>query len=419
MALLVCVAGCKKEDRDPPAVALSLPGDGFTVSADSMFRVTGVASDDVELATISATLFESNTGTIVQTNTISVSGPNVHFDFEMRAGDRYTPAGSYSLKVTALDKAENPGSALTMLTIQELPLVYLGAAWAGDQGNGNFAVTVLDTAGRALQGPVGLQNLSDLMVDSRFGQLAAVQSTPGWLRAWDLSSLGPLYQIDLPQGTGATTFTGLSMNYNRYFAALAVPYYVQSFTFAGAAVSDFEQATFPSTAIHATNDRVYVAVQGLVGSPTKIDAYDAASNQLQATYVTDWPIASLLSLGDGQLLAGGNDGNTGKVLVLDRASMVVDQLVTLPGRYLGAATAGDRAWVMTDAAVYELFKTNGTLSSALVTGAYSAIAVDATRDRLFLGGADLVEVRSGAGALQASYTGAYGAVRFIDIHYNK
>jgi hypothetical protein len=419
-AIIACLyIGCKQTDRDAPTVALSAPSDGFAVVADSDFVIAGVASDEQGLSSITATLFETETGVLIQSKTISITGLSSQFSFEMAAGDRYTTTGLYTLKVTAVDGAGNFGSAFTQIQIQELPLVYLGAVWAGDQGTGHYSLHQLDTAGTLHAGPAGLQALSGLLADNRNGQLVGVQSTPGWLRAWSMEGLDPLWQFDLPQGTGATTYRGISMNHNRYFAALEVPDYVRAYRFDGTSINGFEQALHPATAVLGTHERVYAGLQGVVGLPTKLDAYDAVGGDLIATVPLDWAVSGILPLNDAQLLVWGNEAGMGRLLVVDRVAMTVDQATPLTETLVAAATANGRAWVLTDQGLYEYFGTGGTLSGMLVAGTYTALAVDASSNRLLLGGIDRVEVRSGAGALLETHLGAFGQVQFIDIRYNK
>jgi hypothetical protein len=249
--------------------------------------------------------------------------------------------------------------------------------------------------------------------------VVAVQTTPGWLRGWDLEGLSPVFQVDLPQGSGATTYRGVSMNSKKYYAALAVPSYVRSYRFDGATVSDFGDALHPATAIYASSDRVYAGLQGVLGSPLKLDAYDAVGDGLVASQALDWPALEIAPLGDDTLLVGGNLAGNGQLLVLDRQTLARGRALSLTETLVGIATANGRAWVLTDAALYEYFAGSGTLSGALVSGSYTALAVDATLNRVLLGGTNVVELRTGAGSLQRSFTGAYGAVKFIDVRYNK
>jgi hypothetical protein len=228
-----------------------------------------------------------------------------------------------------------------------------------------------------------------------------------------------LFQTDLPVGTGNMTYTCVSMNQNRYYAGLAVPSYVRSYRFDGSPVSDFGDALHPGTAIYAARDRIYVGLQGVLGSPLKIDAFDASSNALLATQSLDWPAQVIAPVGEDHLLVSGNASGNGQLLVLDRQSMAIQQDLALTEELLGAATAAGRVWVITPSGLYEFYTGTGTLSGLLAAGSYTAIAVDATRDRVYLGGSGVVEVRSGAGALLQTYTGNYGQVRFIDIWYNK
>ncbi len=419
IAMVAGASSCKKVDSDPPAVALSLPVDAFSVQGNSEFEIAGVASDNEGLATITATLYETATEVVVQSTSITATGLSKRFSFMMPAGDRYTTTGQYTLRVTAADAAQNLGTALTQINVQELPLLYRGAVWAGDLGAQSYAVHGLDTAGTVAPGPSGVSNVAGLLVDNRNEQLVAVQSTPGWIRAWDLEGFAPLFQLDLPQGTGSETFTGLSMNKGKYYCSLRVPAFLRSYRFDGSPVNDFEQALHPGTAVLAMDDRIYMGLQGVVGSPTKLDAYDATGANLLATQLMDWPAAQILELNDGQLLVCGNLAGEGRLMVLDRMAVTTEREVTLGSAFIGAATANGRAWVLSDQGVQEFFPDNGNLSGLLVTGSYTAIAVDATLNRLFLGGNGVVEVHGGAGNLLAAINGTYGQVQFIDIRYNK
>jgi hypothetical protein len=179
MAVVLAFGACKKEDREPPAVALSLPGDAFSVVAASEFTIAGRASDDQGLATITAILFETFTEQIVQTNTILLDGLENDFEMMMPAGDRYTEGGDYTLKVTAADRSGNEGSAFLQITVQELPLVYRGLIWAGISGNDNAAVFRQDSTGTIVNGPAGLSSLADLLMDSKNGQFIAAQVDSG------------------------------------------------------------------------------------------------------------------------------------------------------------------------------------------------------------------------------------------------
>ena len=179
-------------------------------------------------------------------------------------------------------------------------------------------------------------------MDSRNAQLIGVQAMPGWLSAWSMDDLAPLFQVDLPQGTGTPTYSGVSMNRFKYYGSLAVPPYVRSYTYAGATVSGFEDCLYPATAIYAGEERVYVALQGELGLPMKVDAYNVQDNRLVATQPTHWPVIQILPISGQQLMVLGNEAGVGKALVIDRSTMARDQELTLPGACIGGVTAHGR-----------------------------------------------------------------------------
>jgi hypothetical protein len=419
LSLAATLSHCKREDTDPPAVAISSPSDGFQVIADSEFTIAGVASDDQGLSSITATIYEAVTEQVIGSKTVSVSGLSATFNFKMSAGDRYTPFGQYTLRVVAMDAGRNVGAASTLMGIQALPLVYLGAVWAGDQGGNRYGLFVLDSATNVVSGQSGLEDLTGMLADNRNQQLVTVQSAPSFFRLWSIDRLDPLFESSLPVGTGTASYTGVTMNQSKYFCSLQSTGYLQGYRFDGMPLATFGDASYPATAVYASADYVYAGLQAILGAPMKLDAYDAISRSLRATEVLDWPAKGILSLNDAQILVWGNLGNNGQLLVLDRKSLQRDEELVLSGSIVGAATANDRAWILTTAGVYEFYPSNGTLSASLVTGSYTAIAVDATLNRLFLGGNGIVEIRSGAGVLQGTIPGGFGQVKFIDMRYNK
>ncbi len=419
IAILGCGLGCKKVDNDAPSVALSSPIDGFSIVADSEFVIAGITQDDQGLASVTAILYETTTEVVVQTQALNVSGLRNDFSFKMAAGDRYTPAGNYTLKVSGLDGAGNIGSAFTQVSVQALPLVYLGAYWAGTQGSSGAAIHALDTAGVVHTGPSGLVSLTDLLADNRNGQLVAVQSVPGTMRAWAMDGLDPVFQYDLPLGVGTETFTGISMNRRHYYTSLQAPSYLRRNRFDGVLTGSFDEALHPGTAILATSDHVYMGLQGVLGTPTKLDAYDVNGGYLQATLLTDWPIMEICEIDDAQLLVVGNLGSQGQITVVDRLDLGATWELSLNESIVDAVTANGRVWILTDQGLYEYFPGTGNLSGQLVGGNYTALGVDATLNRVLLGSLDQVELRSGAGALITTYAGAYGQVQFIETRYNK
>ncbi len=419
MAVVVAFGACKKEDREPPAVALSLPGDAFSVVAASEFSIAGRASDDQGLATITAILFETFTEQIVQTQTILLDGLENDFEMMMPAGDRYTEGGDYTLKVTAADRSGNEGSAFLQITVQELPLVYRGLIWAGIGGNGNAAVFRQDSTGTIVNGPGGLSNLADLLMDSKNGQFVAAQSIPGVLSAWTFDDFTPMFRTELSQGTGVETFTGLTMNRNGLYASLRVPEYLRSYRFDGSSKNNFEQVLYPSTALLATTEKVYLGVSGLLGTPQKIDIYDIGNEVLEATQVLDWDVERILDVNSDEIVVCGNLNGLAQIFVLDRQSLVRKQETELLEGFRDAVTSKGRVWILTDNGLMEYFTANGTTSAVLVTGDYSALGVDAAQNRLFLGITDRIDVLTGAGALIETFSGAFGEIKFIRSYYNK
>lgn len=418
-AMVILVVGCKHEDGEPPATALSLPGDGFVVVANSEFEVAGRASDNEGLVSVTAVLFETFTEQIVQTTSIAISGMETDFSFRMPAGDRYTEGGDYTLRVTAADKAGNEGSAFLQITVQALPLEFKGLVWAGESGGGAFSIFTQDTAGNVLSGPGGLNSMVDLLMDSRNGQIVAAQSNAGVLSAWDFEEFTPMFQTTLPQGTGTETFSGIAMNRNGFYAAVRVPEYLRSYRFDGSPKNNFEQVLYPGTAVMATSDKVYLGVSGILGSPRKVDVYDIANESLEATQVLDWDVLRILAIDADEILVCGNSSGLGRIFVLDRQSLIRNQETELLEGFRDAMTANGRVWVLTDSGMMEYFPSNGTLSSVLMAGDFSALGVDAARNRLFIGSTDRIDIVTGAGALLGMVQGGFGDVRFISTYYNR
>ncbi|MEY3444419.1 MAG: hypothetical protein RLZZ519_2700, partial [Bacteroidota bacterium] len=192
IGFVLALTGCRVEDREPPACALSSPGGAFNVVANSEFEIAGRASDNKGLVSVTAVLFETFTEQIVQTASIPISGMETDFSFSMPAGDRYTESGDYTLRVTAADKAGNEGSSFLQITVQELPLVYKGLVWAGESGGGAFSIFTQDSTSNVFAGPTGLLDMVDLLMDSKNGQIVAAQSNTGVLSGWDFDEFTPM-----------------------------------------------------------------------------------------------------------------------------------------------------------------------------------------------------------------------------------
>ncbi|HEX2899680.1 MAG TPA: hypothetical protein VHS96_08175, partial [Bacteroidia bacterium] len=350
---------------------------------------------------------------------VTLSGVQNNFEFAMPAGDRYTEGGDYTLRVTASDKAGNEGSAFVQITLQELPLAYHGLVWAGEGIGGGFSVFKQDTGNVTTAGPGGLQGMSDLLMDSRNDQIITCQSAAGTLTGWDFDDFSQIFRTDLPQGTGSATFSGLAMNRSGYFASLRVPAYLRSYRFDGSPKNNFDDAGYPGTAVMATADKVYLGVSGLLGSPRKLDVYDVAGENLEATQVLGWEVMRILAVNDAEIVACGNNNGLAQVLVLDRQSLVRYQEKELQETFIDAVAANGRVWLLTDQGLREFYPGDGSASALLVAGNFSAVGVDATQNRIFLGGANVIEVVTGAGAPLAQWTGSFGNVKFIKTHYNR
>lgn len=416
---VMCFSACKDEDHDPPAVSLGVPGSGFSVEANSEFRIAGRATDDREVRQVTAMLYDTQTGTVVRTRTETVEGPRVDFDFMMPAGDRYTPSGEYTLVVTAMDAAENTGSAFQQITVQELPLEFRGLYWAGEGSGNQHTVHWRDTTGALHTGPGGLFALSDLLVDSRNSQVVATLSLDGAIWCWDASDFTNIFHVNLSEGMGTATYSGVSMNRKGYFTSVLVPPYLRGYRSEGSSLGNFDEAGYPGTAVLATDEKVYLGLRALLGTPTKLDVYDAASQALQATQVVDWKVSQIVEVDDEQIAACGNRNGLGQILVLDRTSLVRNEETELTDSIVDMVSADGRVWVLTESGLYEYFVSSGTLSTVLVAGAYNSIGIDAARVRIFLGKQNGIEVRTGAGSLVEEINGGFGTVRFIQSLYNK
>lgn len=413
------LSSCKDEDMDPPAVSLGVPGSGFSIEANSEFRIAGRATDDRGVTQVTAILYETSTETVVRTHSENFQGAKVDFDFTMAAGDRYTDGGEYTLMVRAMDAAQNTGSAFQQVTIYELPLAYRGLYWAGE-GSGNLhQIHWRDTTGTIHAGPGGLYSLSDLLVDSRNDQVVASMSLDGALWGWDATDFTNIFHVNLAEGIGTETYSGISMNRKGYYTSLRVPPYLRGYRSDGSAMGNFDDALYPATAVLATADKVYLGVQGVLGSPTKVDVYNGVSRALESTEVVDWRIDHIVDVDDAQIAVCGNRSGLGQILVLDKTSLVRNEVTELTEPIMDMVSAGGRVWVLTAGGLHEYFVSAGSLSPLLAGGSYECLGVDAAQARIFLGKQDAIEVRTWAGSLVEEIAGAFGRVHRIRARYNK
>jgi hypothetical protein len=245
------------------------------------------------------------------------------------------------------------------------------------------------------------------------------KSIPGVLSAWTFDDFTPMFRTELSQGTGVETFTALAMNRNALYASLKVPEYLRSYRFDGSPKNNFEQALYAGTAVLASNEKVFLGVSGLLGTPKKIDLYDIGNEVLEATQVLDWDVERILDVNSDEIVVCGNLNGLAQIFVLDRQSLVRKEETGLLEGFRDAVTSRGRVWVLTDSGLMEYFPSNGTVSAVLVAGDFSALGVDAAQNRLFLGTNDRIDIVTGAGALIETITGAFGELKFIRSYYNK
>jgi fibronectin type 3 domain-containing protein len=167
-------------DTTPPAVTMSSPADGSTVSGS--VALSASASDDVSVAGVQFRVDGVNVGAEVTSAPHSVSWDS------RTVGD-----GSHTISAVARDAAGNTGTASVSVTVSNAapppppppppPASGLVAAWGFDEGTG---MTVADASGKGHAGTVASTTWN---ATGRFGKALSFNGSSSWVTVADANDL--------------------------------------------------------------------------------------------------------------------------------------------------------------------------------------------------------------------------------------
>lgn len=407
-------------ETTPPSLSINLPRDNQQLTAGDELIIQGRASDESGLGELVVTVFRPASPPVFERSEVfSLSDKSQDFEFRLPVSSRYAETGEYLLQISALDIHGNGTTAEIPLLIDELPWELQRPMWVGEDGSGNATLHYRDTLGQLQTGPMLGNQLADVKVDNRFRQLIAAESTTGNAQVWSLNDLAPLYTIDLPTGVVQENITGVSVDQDQIYLGSSVPPYLSVYLTDGDRSGAWSSLPYPVKAVLAGESQLWLSVEGQVGTPTKVDHYDPGTEQLQATYITDWRTDYLLELDGDRLVVAGNENRAGRLRILEANSLQAGSELDLTDEIIGLAGQGNDSYVLTNLGAYQLNPTNGNLLGPVVAGDYTAIGWEREFRQLYLGKENTVEVYDANGNAIATYTGGYGKISWFIFQYNK
>jgi len=113
IVLTVAFSSCGENDTTDPIVTIESPGDASRFNVDNQIQLKARITDDLGLKQITLTSDLGLSSTITNFDTEVSHDLNVGINL-----DPTTPAGTYSIEVSAEDKNENTSSASVVVIIE-------------------------------------------------------------------------------------------------------------------------------------------------------------------------------------------------------------------------------------------------------------------------------------------------------------
>lgn len=418
LLLFSIFGGCNNNDRSGPKLSISLPADEVTLQAGTDLLIEGSVSDKQGLASLTFSLTEPS-GIVYQSQENALSGVEMDFSFVFsEVGDLQTETGSYSIKVTARDVNGNETSEFIPAQINEIPQklykTFLGVADPQE----NYELVLRDTFGNlSTQMALGNQ-LSVFQVDNYQQQFFTASRFAGVFKGYRTDDFAVNWTETIPSGSGSAIFTDLYRTRTDYYMGLGIAPFGRIYGVDGSLTLDWNNLINPVNALYFQQNRIYTSESAANGQTHRLAAYSLQSQDLVQIAPLDWAAVDLLPLNEIELLVIGNEGNSGRIYIINRSTFAITEDYDLTSPVTAATLGPDAAFLATASGVRKLDRDNYTLGT-IYPGDFLSIAYEPTSGRIYLGKEDGVEIISENGTFISEITGITGKVNFIDFHMNK
>jgi hypothetical protein len=248
--LLVLLSNCKKKDDVSPICEITKPDAMTHFSYNDVVSVKGIATDETNLKSIKIQMIGldgSATDYIFDFNAI---GNTQSFSQSFTLDDKHMPSGTYYIKVTVTDAANNWKSAFKEITYSELPLS-LDNIYIVSKPN-SFAYDLYRVAGSVTESIFTFSgDFQDILANSYWGQLMISGGTAGNLISFDPVNLvenwsklpqasiqpfyGKMYQLPSDKGVYVAQGNNTAVSYDKNgqkqrTLSMASTYYPQNIT---------------------------------------------------------------------------------------------------------------------------------------------------------------------------------------------
>lgn len=417
LVLLACSA-CKKEDDTPPAVSILAPANGSAHVAASAMPVQVSASDDGGLASVTALLTSDLLGTTVSSASISLTGNSDTRSFNMVCGDRYTATGSYTLSVTAYDKAGNNSRATIALQVSETPLVlYRTIFTVYPPSVGIYQLFSIDSAGFSDAGPYLGDSVAGLLVENRHQRAVVALRDDGSVRAYHPEDFQADFVYQPFPSQHALNGIG-SAGMNGYLISYETPPYLRQLDRNGLWQNDWDGLVYPVRNAYYDESQLYLSVHGLLDQPIKLDRYNYTGENLTNARPLSCDLLYIARSGD-ELVGAGPVGNQTRIYRLSLPSLVVLDSATIGSPYIGGAHGGNQHFILTQSGLARVDLPNFSLNVNFVTGNYTAVGFEPSRNQVWLGTNGQLDVYDLNGQNVTSHITSPGEVRHIGFQLNK
>lgn len=419
MLLIVPVltfVGCRQADEWPPSVSIATPTNNTSFAAGTEVMVSGVASDNKGVVSIGVLVEDVQHNQIVASGTGNVDEQG-RFAIEVRMGDRYTPTGQFQVQATAYDAAGNPSSDFVDVYIQEAPVLFYKTLFTVQDGNNN-QIMALDSFNQFV--PVATLNsaLTVLSVDNR-AQNVIFGTEEGSLKVLEAAEYYDQFTIDLPAGPAPKAATAFA-SYNRdYYIGNTNAPYLQSFSNQGASEKDFNDVSYPPSALHVENDYIFATLISPAGNVRKLDRYDRTSGQLEQSVSLDWEATFLADLDEDHIVIAGEKDQTGVFAIYDKSTLSLVHEQLLPEAVRDMDTWEGNVFLLTAGGFQTYSMQYNVLYDISIFGNFHSLAYEPVDNLIYLGSQGEMWAYAMDGTQVRGNSGLSGKVVAIRHHHSK
>lgn len=422
LAVFIFLNSCKKDkDTTAPVITITSPNDNSSYNVCDKIVVSGTASDENSLKSVSIKLVDANSSVAQNSISVDVSSNSVAFQKDYYLYDIHLETGIYYILVTASD-GESDTRVYRKIQITEVPDrrrgVYVITTPSSVQTEFNYVDSVFNSSIKFSYSGAYVSSAVSSYHQKFF--IATSSTSSGALRVIDAISGNQLWSESQPNSS-ANYFMNL-MSDEQYLYCSYYDEYVQKFNYNSYREKAFTSASsyYPETFVKYYD--YYISEQkSKTSNPTNISVfYSTGSLKQQQTVNMD--VVAILEKDASNLFVIGNNGTQGELKIYDFANNFFWAPTTLAiGKVTDAVRIDNNTILIAheNGTIYK-YQYSSTGLTPLITASASKLAYDAVNNQLLVASAkDLIYYNYAIVPSVAHTTTFTDTIQNIHILYNK